>query len=154
MNNRLFSLMILLALGMSLISCRSTMPSASDMDRFQQKAEQMAQQQIVLLDAQKARGEISSEMHEAKVAAIKEGIPKKTSELAWAQHELAESHKRALGIPTGDMAQAVSVPKTGGQDSFYRPYGQTNNSNSVSPSMQMQQRGYVQGFADDGLGPR
>lgn len=152
MNIRPLSLMILLVLGMSLISCRSTMPTAADMDRFQQKAEQMAQQQIALLDAQRARGEVSSEMYDAKVDAIRAGIPRKAAELAWAQHELSESQKRALGIPTGDVAQSVSIPKPGGENSFYRPYGQTDS--SFSPSMQMQQRGYTPGFSGNAIGPR
>lgn len=144
--------MLLLALGMSLISCRSTMPNAADMDRYQLKAEQMAQQQIVLLDAERSRGEISTELHDARVEVIRADIPKKAAELAWAQHELSESQKRALGIPTGDMAQAVSIPKPGGQDSFYRPYGQSNN--NFSPAAQLQQRGYTPGFAADSLAPR
>lgn len=152
MNNRPISLMLLLVLGMSLISCRSTMPSAADMDRYQQKAEQMAQQQIAILDAQRARGEISTELYDARVEAIRAGIPKKAAELAWAQHELSESQKRALGIPTGDMAQSVSIPKPGGQDSFYRPYGQSYD-NNFSPAMQMQQRGYTPGFSGD-IAPR
>ena len=153
MNNRPLSLMLLLAFGLSLISCRSTMPSAADMDRYQQKAEQMAQQQIALLDAQRARGEISTELHDARVAAITADIPKKASELAWAQHELSESQKRALGIPTGDMAQAVSIPRTGGQDSFYRPYGQAYD-NNFSPAMQQQQRGYIPDFSTNTPAPR
>lgn len=152
MNIRPLSLMIMLVLGMTLISCRSTLPTAADMDRFQQKAEQMAQQQIALLDAQRARGEISSEVHDAKVDAIKADIPRKAGELAWAQHELVESQKRALGIPTGDMAQSVNIPRTGGQDSFYRPYGQSDT--SFSPAMQMQQRGYTPGFSGNGIAPR
>lgn len=152
MNIRPVSLMILLALGMTLISCRSTMPSAADMDRYHQKAEQMAQRQIVLLDAQRARGEVSPEIYEAGVASIKAGIPQKAAELAWAQHELSESQKRALGIPTGDMAQTVGVPKTGGPNSFHRAYGQSPD-NNLSPAMQ-QQRGYVPGFAADSIAPR
>lgn len=146
--------MLLLALGLSLISCRSTMPDAAAMDRYQQKAEQMAQQQIALLDAQRARGEISTELRDARAAAIQADIPKKASELAWAQHELSESQKRAQGIPTGDMAQSVSIPKPGGANSFYRPYGQSSNNSNMSPAMEMQQRGYTPGFAADSLAPR
>ncbi len=111
------------------------MPSAADMDRYTQKAEQMAQQQMVLQDAQLARGEISQEMHAANIESIKAGIPRKAAELAWAKHELSESQKRALGIPTGDMAQQVDVPRSGGQNSFYRPFGQSQSHNT-SPSSQ------------------
>jgi len=142
----------MLALGMTLISCQSTLPTAADMERYHQKAEQMAQQQIALLDAQRSRGAITREMYDVNVAAIKAGIPKKAAELAWTKHELSESQKRALGIPTGDFSQQVNVPRSGGQDSFYRPHGQSLD-NNTSPSNQ-QARGYTPGFAADSISPR
>lgn len=152
MNNRPLFLLVMLALGMTLVSCQSTLPTAADMDRYHQKAEQMAQQQIALLDAQRSHGAITREMYDANVTAIKAGIPKKAAELAWAKHELSESQKRALGIPTGDFSQQVNVPRSGGQDSFYRPYGQALD-NNTSPSNQ-QSRGYTPGFGADSIGPR
>lgn len=114
-----------------LASCSSvpsnTKPSAADMDRFYQHAERMANQQIALLDQQRADGRLTQEQYDVRVAAVKNGIGKQAMELAWARHELADSQKRAMGIPTGDYAQQVAVPSAAGSESFYRPYGQVGS---------------------------
>lgn len=121
-----------------LTSCSTpTMPTAEDMDRYYRKAEQMAQDQVVLLDQKRQRGEITQEEYETKSAAIRGRIVNQATELAWARHEIAEAQKRQLGIPTGDHPVRVDVPGTSGQaapDSFYRRAGQSGAESYYSNS--------------------
>ncbi|MFZ4594345.1 MAG: hypothetical protein ACOYOF_08815 [Verrucomicrobiaceae bacterium] len=103
------------------------MPTATTMDRYYQKAEQMAESQIAALEVKRQSGEISQAEYDSKVQAIRAGIPNQASELAWARHEIAESEKRSLGIPTGDHPVRIAVPGgsgLGASESFYRPAGQ------------------------------
>ena len=110
-----------------LTSCgTNTMPSAGDMDRYYQKAEQIAEEKIALLDEKRQRGEISQEQFDMQAAAARGRITNQATELAWARHEIVEAQKRSLGIPTGDHPVQVQVPGSGGQptgESFYRKAG-------------------------------
>lgn len=123
--------LLALALVSLLTSCgglpSNTKPTASDMDRFYKRAEEMANQQIAVLDQQKAEGKLTEEQYDQRVTYAKNSIGQRANEMAWARHELADSQKRALGIPTGDRPQEVSVPSAAGSESFYRPYGQVGS---------------------------
>lgn len=121
-----------------LLSCSTrTMPTAADMDRYYQKAEQMADSRIALLDGKRLRGEITQEEFETQSAAIRARIPNQATELAWARHENAEAQMRMLGIPTGDHPVQLQVPGQGGQgagETFYRRAGQSGGENFSSNS--------------------
>jgi hypothetical protein len=110
----------------------NTMPSATDMDRYYAKAEQMAQDRIADLEARKKRGEITQAEFEEQSATVRGRILNHATELAWARHENLEARKRAMGIPTGDHPVQVIVPGTGGGESFYRRAGQQGGENFQS----------------------
>lgn len=120
---------LVFALGcVGLASCQSTIPDQADLARFEEQATVMAQRQIGLLDKQLAAGEITQEQHDRSVAAIQADIPRRAHDLAWTRHELAESEKRALGVPTGDAPMGVRSPGLGQvHDSFYRPKGEVGS---------------------------
>lgn len=105
----------------------NTKPNAADMDRFYKRAEVMAQEQIAVLDKEKAAGRLTQEQYDQRVTYVQSSVGQRANELAWARHELADSQKRALGIPTGDRPQEVSVPSSAGSESFYKPYGQVGS---------------------------
>ncbi len=101
------------------------------MDRFYVKAEEMAQAQIAILDRQLQSGQISRESYEDRVAYIRQNIPIKASELAWARHEIAEAQKRQLGIPTGDSKADMALPSASSAGGFYHPAGSAPGGNST-----------------------
>jgi hypothetical protein len=145
-----------------LASCgTNTMPSAADMDRYYQKAEQIAEEKIALLDEKRRRGEISQEEFDMQAAAARARITNQATELAWARHEIVEAQKRSLGIPTGDHPVQVQVPGAGGQptgESFYRKAGSVSagtlqgNSPYGNPVLGGPNRGITPGTSGGALG--
>jgi hypothetical protein len=119
-----------------LVSCETnTIPTSADMDRYLQKAQQMADHRIEILEGQRRRGEITQAEYDMKVEQTRARITDHATELAWARHENLESRKRAMGIPTGDHPQQIQVPGAGSGESFYRRAGETggNTLNTNTP---------------------
>ena len=110
---------------MMLAACRSTIPTAADMDRYYQEAEKRAQEQIARLDDKRDRGEISQAERDRKAEEIRASVTARASDLAWSRHALVESQKVAMGIPTGDHPTGVSAPGKGSTGGFYQPAGST-----------------------------
>lgn len=106
-------------------SCRSTIPTSAEMQRYYAAAEQQAQRDIDHLAELKSRGEISSEEYQRREEAIKDSIPRRASQIAWTRHELTQSEYRSMGIPTPDGPGVQSAAPTRGAvtGSFYRAPG-------------------------------
>lgn len=120
----LFKTALLGALA-ALCSCASTTtPTAAQMDRYYAKAEEMAQSQIDIIDAQRKAGQIGQEEYDARLRSIRNNIPSQAQDLAWARHEIADAQKRQLGIPTGGNPVPMGLPDPGSTGGFYRPYNQ------------------------------
>ena len=85
------------------------------MDFYYRQAEKRAQKQIAGLDYRLETGEISKDEYDRKVADVRACVPLNASELAWARHNLAETEKRNLGIPTAGSSQsgAIGLPFAG-----------------------------------------
>lgn len=162
--NHLFRVLALQSLAVTLLafssSCQSTIPTTADLDHYYKQATDIANRQIAILDGQLARGEISQSQRDTSAEAIRANIPKQAGDLAWARHELAESKKRALGIPTGDHAVSVTAPGAGVGGSFYQPRGQVGSgfgrASDFGGGMSIQQptqRGETQGMMGVMQGP-
>ncbi|MCE9518377.1 MAG: hypothetical protein K8R87_02230 [Verrucomicrobia bacterium] len=115
-------------------SCRSTLPNPADMQRYYAAAEQQAQRDIDHLADLKSRGEISSEEYQRREEMIKDSIPRRANQMAWARHELTQSEMRAMGIPTPDGPGVAAAAPTRGavSGSFYRPPGQSGGGSNSS----------------------
>lgn len=112
---------------LALAACSNPLPSAGDMQKFYGEAEKRAQKDIDRLAEKRNRGEISPEDFQQREAQIRESIPKRASEIAWAQHELVESELRTMGIPTGGNPVQLNAPGSNGMgDSFYRAANRSN----------------------------
>lgn len=111
--------------ALALVACGSpTIPTAADMERYYHEAEKIAQRDIDRLAARRDRGEITSAEFERREAAIRDGIPRRASEIAWTRHDLAESERRSMGIPTPGAPMAVQAPGRGGMaGSLYHAAG-------------------------------
>lgn len=114
-------LLPLAALAMGLCSCMSTTPTAGDMDRYYKEAALRVDRQIAKYGELRDEGRITQEEYDEKVGKARNSLGKKAMELAWTHHEMAESVKRDLSIPTGDHPVTVQAPNGG--DSFYKPAG-------------------------------
>lgn len=119
---------LLLALAaLTLAACQTTTPSVADMDKYYREAQAQAERDIDRLRLKMKSGEISSDQFEYRAQEIRDSVPHRAMKMAWARHELVESQKRSLGIPTGDHPVAVDAPGRGGSESFYRAAGTTGS---------------------------
>lgn len=134
-----------------LAACRSTIPTAADMDRYHQEAERRAQEQIARLDDKRDRGEISQSERDRKVEDIQASITARASDLAWSRHALVEAEKVSMGIPTGDNPAGVSAPSKGSTGGFYRPAGSSGSGYQGASAFSPQ--GYQPGSTVNALRP-
>lgn len=115
-----------------LVSCSSTIPGTADIQRYYVAAEEQAQRDIDQLTQRRSLGEISAEEYQRREEAIRNSIPQRASQMAWARHELKQSEMRGMGIPTPDGPGVPMAPPTTGsiQGSFYRAPGGESSSYS------------------------
>jgi hypothetical protein len=122
------------ALSLACVSCNSTdssVPDAARLDEIHATIRQKSQYYYTRIDEQRARGELSDQEYAVQKDKLDEWIWEQARDSAWRQHNLAESDRKAFGIPTPDAPQQVSINPgnagigTGGGGSFYQPYNQS-----------------------------
>ena len=132
-NTQLSAALLALALALGGVSCGTTdssVPDAAELDNLHAGLRAKAQYYYDLLDARKARGEISSTEYDVGKDKLDRWVWEQAKDAAWRNHSLAESQRRSLGIPTPDAPQQISLQQgdtgigTGGGGSFYRPSNQ------------------------------
>lgn len=100
------------ALALSCVSCATqakTMPDAADLESSRQRFRAQAQPQFDELERQRASGAISKEDYEREKSALEYRVHQRAVDAAWTAHALAESERKANGIPTPDSPQAIDV---------------------------------------------
>lgn len=113
------------ALVSSCSSTSSSLPSNADLERNRERYRTLAQPQYDELERDRSTGKISQAVYEGEKAALDSRVHQKAIDAAWTAHELAESERRGLGIPTANSPQQTPVGQTGGGllggNSFYQP---------------------------------
>lgn len=98
-----------------LSSCAmQSLPDATAMDRFYQHVTELNKDRIRDLEQRRASGKIDNYTYQQEKAALDAEIGKKAMDLAWTQHDLEETQRESLGLPTPDHPQDISVPEAGG----------------------------------------
>lgn len=112
-------------LGALLSACEtSSIPTVADLDRCYQEATRRADVQIADLTKDRNAGRLSQEEYDYRVQQIRNDIPRKANDIAWTRHALAESERRAQGIPTPDAPVQIGNPDPGAMGgSFYKQAG-------------------------------
>lgn len=113
MKFRGLSCVCLLALGAGLVSCRGPVPNEADLERAYSQSQVLAKQDIAELDQRRARGEITSAEYVEMKQAISDRITARANEIVLTQHALVQSRRQAVGIPTPENPQDISVPQAG-----------------------------------------
>ncbi|MDB6075499.1 MAG: hypothetical protein JWO89_3139 [Verrucomicrobiaceae bacterium] len=103
----------LLAMGVSLVSCRGPLPNEADLDRAYVQAQNLAKRDIAELDQQRARGEITPEEYVRMKQAINERTTARANEIVLTQHALVQSKRQSVGLPTPENPQDIGVPQAG-----------------------------------------
>jgi uncharacterized membrane protein len=144
---------LLLLFVISLLSaCSSPVPDANDLTKFEKQAEQLAQHDIEMLDAQRASGEITEYEYNARKQALLANIHDRAIDALWTHHAIDQAERKAMGLPTPDKPQDINVPTadslpTGSErrafNSGNQTYGATGNPQAVKEFF----KGYTPGNA-------
>ncbi len=100
-------------MGASLVSCRGPLPTEADLDRAYKQSQALAQQDIADLDKRRARGEITASDYTEMKKEITDRIAARANEIVLTQHALVQSRRAAVGLPTPETPQDISVPQAG-----------------------------------------
>lgn len=128
-----------LALGVSaLMMCSScatqseTIPTVADLDRNQQRFLALAKPEFDELERKRSTGAINQEQYAAEKSQLEYRVQQRAIDAAWTAHSLAESDRKATGIPTPDRPVSNPVGTQGGsvsgQGSFYQSHNDTYGS--------------------------
>ncbi len=133
-----------------LTSCKSPLPDSDDLTRFYEQAEQLAKHDIHLLDGQLAAGQITQIEYTQRKEAILGNIQRRAVDAAWTQHQMRESERKAMGLPTPDAPQEISVPQgdslpTGSERRAFNSGDQTLGSNGNPQAVKEFFRGFRPG---------
>lgn len=104
-------------------STMESVPTAAELDRYEQVVRARLQPQFAELEQQRSSGALSKEAYQEHKQRLDSYVNEQVNEAAWNKHYLAESYRKANGIPTPDQ-QVLLNPGTVQGESFYRPSNQ------------------------------
>ena len=112
------------------LSCTSTIPDAAQLDQYQALLRQRAEPEFAEIKRLRDSGQITQATYEAYEKQLNQRILHEADSLAWSRHNMAESQRKALGIPTPDkpVANTPPIPGINSGGSLYRPATQQFNS--------------------------
>jgi hypothetical protein len=97
-----------------LVSCQNTMPTAQMLDAEEGRLRQQHQGRYADLSAQQSSGQLTAaEYAEAKLE-LDKSIRNEADNLAWSRHALAQTERKAQGLPTPDAPVQMAAPGAGG----------------------------------------
>lgn len=120
---RFFLLPLVAAIVTLCTSCATqsqTIPSVTDLEKSQQRFRTLAQPQFDDLERRRAGGALSQSDYEREKESLEYQVRQQAVDAAWTAHALAESDRKATGIPTPDQPQAIQAG--GGGGSFYQSH--------------------------------
>jgi|UniRef100_UPI003784B99A hypothetical protein len=145
-----------------LASCASrtmdSVPTAQELEAYERVIKSRMQDRYNELAHQRSRGAISQADYEEQKRRLDSEVAEKVNDAAWNKHFLAESERKADGVPTPDAPVALNPGATSG-NSFYRPsnqnYGQVTGMSGVGGMGSMraanEQIGNVQTVRQDAM---
>jgi hypothetical protein len=119
---------VMITLCASCATQSRTMPSASDLDRSNERFRAMAQPQFDDLERRRASGALSPADYEREKASLEYRVQQQAVDAAWTAHALAESDRKATGIPTPDQPQQIQAGGVPG--SLYQSHNDQYSSGS------------------------
>lgn len=89
----------------------NTVPTAAQLDAYERQLKAAAQPEYAALEQQRASGQLTESDYENSRHKLDQRIQNQVDTMAWSRHALAQSERKALGIPTPD--RPVSNPPPG-----------------------------------------
>ncbi len=100
-------------LALVLVSCESTAPSAAQLDHFEKLVRHELEPEFNALSAQRASGQLTEVEYQQQKARLEHQVLSRVDTMAWSRHELAQSERKANGLPTPDRPVALDAPGMG-----------------------------------------
>jgi hypothetical protein len=143
---RSLSLLSLTAALSLLASCvhNPTIPDATAVEQSYQNALQDLASEFKQLEADLAAGRITPEQYELEKRALHAYARKKSVDRLWARHEMDQTERKGMGLPTPDAPVMLEAPRPGvggNGSSGYTPFNQRDNGRTGTASTSMQQIG-------------
>jgi hypothetical protein len=126
----------------------STLPTAESLSANAQVLREQARPEFDELDRRRALSGLTEADYQAEKAALEKRISNQARDAAWSRHSLAQSERKALGLPTPDAPQTIIAPNAlvggaggggvSGGGSLYRPFTQQSQgafNTSISSGM-------------------
>lgn len=110
-----------------LASCASSTmdstPTLAELTAYEKVVHARYQGEYDAIERQRASGAISKAEYEERKGKLDAKVAEQVNDAAWNKHFLAESERKADGVPTPDAPVALNPGSTQGE-SFYRPSNQ------------------------------
>ncbi len=117
MNVRLPLFCLLAAL---LVSCESTAPTPEQLDALEHKVRADHQAYYDELTQRRDAGQLTQAEYETERTRLDHKVRSKVDTMLWTRHELAQSDRKANGLPTPDKPVLLDAPGVGSvQGSLY-----------------------------------
>jgi len=114
-------------LSILMASCASStmdsVPTVAELDHYERVLRARFQSDYDELERRRTRGTISKAEYEEQKLKLNNYISAQVNEAAWNKHFLAESERKADGVPTPDQEVGLNPGAIQGE-SFYRPSNQ------------------------------
>jgi len=99
-----------------------SVPTPAELDKYATVVRARYQAEYAELEQKRAKGTISKEDYEFNKQRLDSEVNEAVNNAAWNKHFLAESERKADGVPTPDQPVALNPGAAG--ESFYRPSNQ------------------------------
>lgn len=144
-----FSALLAITACAMLASCASStmdsIPTEAQMENFKLTARRGLAQEYMSLAEQRQTGILTNDQYNAELAKLEDRVVSFAHSLAWQSHNMAESQRKSMGIPTPDAPVSLGVPNMGagsGGDASYQSAlnnfnaaGGVGGGSSVMPSL-------------------
>ncbi len=127
MKNAYQLLMVALLSGLLASCASSTMdstPTLAELEAYERVVRARFQGEYDDLERQRASGKINKADYDEHKRRLDSKVSAEVNNAAWNKHYLAESERKADGVPTPDAPVALNPGGSTGGDSFYRPSNQ------------------------------
>jgi hypothetical protein len=101
-----------------------SVPTAAQLSAFERLIRARMQPEYDALEKQRASGLINQASYAENKQRLDSKVWEEVNNAAWQNHFLAESERKANGIPTPDDPVGLNAASGGGSNSFYRPSNQ------------------------------
>jgi hypothetical protein len=104
----------------ALLSCGSTMPTATQLDELESQVRREQEPEYARLSQMRAAGQLTPGEYDVQKDSLDLKVQNKVDNMVWSRHALAQSHLKSIGMPTPDLPIANLPPGVGSvQGSLY-----------------------------------